>query len=81
MSLTEHAVVLGAAASCASCSRDLLQDQATLDRLIGLRLDDAVALSKPGGIPRAEPLGAKPLRIESRFHSIRKVGELFRMAF
>jgi hypothetical protein len=35
-----------------ACSRDLLQDQATLDRLIGLRLDDAGNSStKPDGIP------------------------------
>jgi hypothetical protein len=33
-------------------SRDLLQDQATLDRLIGLRLDDSGNSStKPAGIP------------------------------
>jgi branched-chain amino acid transport system ATP-binding protein len=53
LSLTEHAVVLerGSIVHRAR-SRDLLQDQATLDRLIGLRLDDAGNSStKPGGIP------------------------------
>jgi len=52
LSLTEHAVVLerGSIVHRAR-SRDLLQDQATLDRLIGLRLDDADNSStKPGGI-------------------------------
>ena len=52
LSLTEHAVVLerGSIVHRAR-SRDLLQDQATLDRLIGLRLDSAGNFStKPGGI-------------------------------
>jgi branched-chain amino acid transport system ATP-binding protein len=53
LSLTEHAVVLerGSIVHRAR-SRDLLQDQATLDRLIGLRLDDAGnSFTKPGDIP------------------------------
>ena len=34
------------------CHLGMLQDQATLDRLIGLRLDDAGnSFTKPGGIP------------------------------
>jgi branched-chain amino acid transport system ATP-binding protein len=53
LSQTEHAVVLerGSIVHRAR-SRDLLQDQATLDRLIGLRLDDAGnSFTKPGDIP------------------------------
>ena len=42
LSLTEEAVVLERGASCTARARqDLLKDHATLDRLIGLRLDEA----------------------------------------